>query len=201
MRQNAEIVAVTGGEGATSQGDWHEAMNFAGIHKLPVLFIIENNHYAISVPLALQVGGQDLAARAAGYGMPGIAVNGLNPLECYKAVKDAAERARRGDGPTLIEMRCVRLTAHSSDDNDRTYRTKEEKEADRQVDPIAFFQHYLLEHGILTEAADEDVRRRIEGEVNDATDYAEQAPAPVAEDLLKHVYATAEEVAEWRSKL
>ncbi|HMA33036.1 MAG TPA: thiamine pyrophosphate-dependent dehydrogenase E1 component subunit alpha [Chloroflexia bacterium] len=201
MRQNAEIVAAFGGEGATSEGDWHEAMNFAAIHKLPVLFIIENNHYAISVPLELQVGGQNLAARAAGYGMPGVAVNGLNPLECYQAVKAAADRARAGDGPTLIEMKCIRLTAHSSDDNDRTYRTKEDKEADRQRDPVAFFQHYLHEHGILDEAKDALVRKRIDEEVEDATNYAETAPAPVAEDLMKHVYATPEEVAEWRSKL
>jgi 2-oxoisovalerate dehydrogenase E1 component alpha subunit len=201
LRKNSAVVAGFGGEGSTSEGDWHEAMNFAGIHKLPVLFIIENNHYAISVPLPLQVGGQDLVARAVGYGMPGVGVNGLNPLECYKAVKDAADRARRGEGPTLIEMRCLRLTAHSSDDNDRTYRTKEEKEADRKADPIAFFQHYLMEHGILSEADHEEIRRKIDAEVNDATDYAEQAPAPVAEDLLKHVYATEEEVAEWRSKL
>ena len=201
LRQNREVVVVSGGEGSTSQGDWHEAMNFAGIHKLPVLFIIENNHYAISVPLALQVGGQHVEARAAGYGMPGVSVDGLNPLTCYAAVKEAADRARRGEGPTLIEMRCVRLTAHSSDDNDRTYRTKEDKEADRKVDPIAFFQHYLQEHGILDEATDGTLRARIAAEVEDATDYAEKAPEPKAEDLLKHVYATEEEVAAWRSKL
>ncbi len=201
LRQNAEVVAVTGGEGSTSQGDWHVSMNFAGIHKLPVLFVIENNNYAISVPLPLQVGGQHLEARAEGYGMPGVSVDGINPLECYRAVRDAAARARAGEGPTLIEMRCIRMTAHSSDDNDRTYRTKEDKEADRQREPIAFFQHYLTEHGILDEETDQTLRKRISAEVNDATDYAEQAPEPRAEDILQHVYATPEEVAAWRSKL
>lgn len=201
MRKNQEVVATFGGEGATSEGDWHEAMNFAAIHKLPVLFIIENNNYAISVPLSMQVGGQNVAARAEGYGMAGVGVNGLNPLECYQAVKDACDRARRGDGPTLIEMRCIRLTAHSSDDNDRTYRTKEEKEADRKIDPIAFFEHYLQEHGLLDEATNATLRKRIDDEVEDATNYAEKAPNPVAADLLKHVYATEEEVAAWRSKL
>jgi 2-oxoisovalerate dehydrogenase E1 component alpha subunit len=176
-------------------------MNFASIHKLPVLFIIENNHYAISVPLELQVGGQHLAARAAGYGMAGVEVNGLNPLECYQAVKAACDRARAGEGPTLIEMKCIRLTAHSSDDNDRTYRTKEDKELDRQRDPVAFFEHYLREHGVLDDNADALLRKRIDAEVEDATNYAEQAPAPRAEDLLKNVLATEEEVAAWRSKL
>jgi 2-oxoisovalerate dehydrogenase E1 component alpha subunit len=201
MRQNREVVATFGGEGSTSEGDWHEAMNFASIHKLPVIFIIENNHTAISVPLQLQVGGQHLAARAAGYGMAGVEVNGLNPLECYQAVKVACDRARAGEGPTLIEMKCIRLTAHSSDDNDRTYRTKEDKELDRQRDPVAFFEHYLREHGILDDNADAMLRKRIDEEVEDATNYAEQAPAPRAEDLLKNVLATEEEVAAWRSKL
>ncbi len=200
LRHNAEVAIVFGGEGATSQGDWHEAMNFAGIHKLPVLFIIENNHYAISVPLALQVAGQHIETRAAGYGMPGLSVDGVDPLACYGAVQEAAGRARRGEGPTLIEMRCIRMTAHSSDDNDRTYRTKEDKEADRQRDPIAFFQHYLQEHAILDEATDAALRKRIAAEVEDATDYAERAPEPSADDLMDHVYATPEEVAEWRSK-
>jgi len=163
--------------------------------------VAEKNGYAISVPRSKQSAAPSIAHKGVGYGVPGIRVDGNDVLALRSVLSEAIERARRGDGPTLIEMRCVRLTAHSSDDNDRTYRTKEEKEADRKVDPIAFFQHYLLEHGILTEAADEEVRRRIEAEVNDATDYAEQAPAPVAEDLLKHVYATEEEVAEWRSKL
>ena len=200
MRHNSEVCAVFGGEGSTSQGDWHEAMNFAAIHKLPVLFIIENNHYAISVPLESQVGGQNLAGRAAGYGMVGEAVDGLNPLECYRAVKAACDRARAGEGPTLIEMKCIRITAHSSDDNDRTYRSKEGKEADRLREPVAFFQGYLLEHGVLTADADALLRKRIDAEVEDATNYAEQAPAPVAADLMKHVYATEEEVAAWRSK-
>ncbi|MGI8587008.1 MAG: thiamine pyrophosphate-dependent dehydrogenase E1 component subunit alpha [Chloroflexia bacterium] len=200
MRGNSEVCATFGGEGATSEGDWHEAMNFASIHKLPVLFVIENNHYAISVPLELQVGGS-LTARAESYGMPGVGVNGLNPLDCYAAVKEAARRARAGEGPSLLEMKCIRLTAHSSDDNDRTYRTKENKEADRQRDPVAFFQHYLMEHGVLDEQTDELIRKRIDEEVEDATDYAEKAPAPVAEDLFKNVYATQEEVAAWRSKL
>jgi 2-oxoisovalerate dehydrogenase E1 component alpha subunit len=201
MRNNREVCAVFGGEGSTSEGDWHEAMNFAAIHKLPVLFIIENNNYAISVPLHLQVGGK-IVDRAHGYGMVGVAVDGTNPLESYKAVKEACDRARAGEGPTLIEMKCIRITAHSSDDNDRTYRDKAEKEAERQQrDPVPSFQQYLMQHGILTEDQDALIRKRIDEAVEDATDYAEKAPAPKAEDLLKNVIATPEEVAAWRSKL
>jgi 2-oxoisovalerate dehydrogenase E1 component alpha subunit len=133
--------------------------------------------------------------------MPGVSVDGTDPIESYAAVKEAVERARRGDGPTLIELRCIRITAHSSDDNDRTYRTKEEKEEARAAgDPIAKFEHYLLEQGVLTEAQEQEIRQRITREVNDATDFAEQAADPVAADAEKHVLATPEEVAAWRSK-
>jgi 2-oxoisovalerate dehydrogenase E1 component alpha subunit len=139
--------------------------------------------------------------RGAAYGMPGVSVDGTDAVASYAAVQEAVARARRGEGPTLLEMRCIRITAHSSDDNDRTYRTKEEKEAERAAgDPIAKFEHYLLEQGVLTEAQEQEIRARIAREVNDATDYAEQQPNPVAEDATKHVYATPEEVAEWRSK-
>lgn len=200
-RKSDEVVAGFGGEGSTSQGDWHEAMNFAAIHSLPVLFVVENNKYAISVPLHLQMHIDSVAVRGGAYGMPGVSVDGTDPIASYAAVVDAVARARRGEGPTLIELRCIRITAHSSDDNDRTYRTKEEKEAERAAgDPIAKFEHYLQEQGVLTEAQEQEIRQRIAAEVNDATDYAEQQPNPVAEDAEKHVLATPEEVAAWRSK-
>ena len=126
------MVAGFGGEGSTSQGDWHEAMNFAGIHKLPVLFVVENNKYAISVPLHLQMPPSSVAVRARGLRHARRQRGRHRPArDATRRSKDAVERARRGDGPTLLELRCIRITAHSSDDNDRTYRTKEEKEAER----------------------------------------------------------------------
>ena len=202
LRGTDEVAAGFGGEGSTSQGDWHEAMNFAAIHSLPVLFVVENNKYAISVPLHLQMHTATVAVRGAAYGMPGVSVDGTDPIESYAAVREAVLRARRGEGPTLLEMRCIRMTAHSSDDNDRSYRTKEEKEAERAAgDPVAKFEHYLLEQGILTEAQEQEFRTRIAAEVNDATDYAEKAADPRVEDVLLHVYATPEEVAAWRSRL
>ena len=144
MRGEDGVVLTCGGEASTSAGDWHEAMNFAGIHDLPVVFLIENNVYAISVPETLQVAGS-IAARAEGYGFPGVAVDGNDVLAVYEAVREAVDRARRGEGPTLIEARTYRLTAHSSDDDDRRYREKEEIEGWRQKDPITRFERYLEE--------------------------------------------------------
>lgn len=119
---------VTFGEGSSNQGDFHEGANFAAVHKLPVIFMCENNKYAISVPYDKQVACENISDRAVGYGMPGITVNGNDPLEVYQAVKEARERARRGEGPTLIETISYRLTPHSSDDDDSSYRGREEVE-------------------------------------------------------------------------
>src|SRR5881296_1883451 len=113
LRGLDEVTAVYFGDGATSTGDCHEAMNFAGVHKLPVIFVCEFNGYAISVPLDKQVGGLSVATRAQGYGFPGVTVDGSDPLACYAAAREAHDRARRGDGPTLIEAKVVRLTSHS----------------------------------------------------------------------------------------
>ena len=138
-------------------------MNFAGVHKLPVIFVCENNGYAISVPLDKQVGGGRVAVRAEGYGFPGVLVDGSDPLACYAAAKEAHERARRGEGPTLIEARVVRLTSHSSDDDQRRYRDPAEVEALKEQDPIARFAGQLREWGLLTDERDEELRSRGQG--------------------------------------
>ena len=147
------VVYVSGGEGSTSEGDWHEAMNFAGIHKLPVVFLIQNNLYAISVPAAEEVAGQ-IADRAEGYGMRGVVVDGNNVLEMYGTASAAVERARAGEGPTLIEAKTYRYYAHTSDDDDKLYRTREEVELWRRKDPLPNFRQYLVEQRVLTEAAE-----------------------------------------------
>lgn len=134
LENKDHVVLTTCGEGSSNQGDWHEACNFAGVHKLPVIFMVENNKYAISVPLSKQVAGGEVWKRAEGYGFPGIKVDGNNPLEVYKAVKEAAERGRKGEGPTLIEAVSYRLVPHSSDDDDRTYRAREEVEEAKKKD-------------------------------------------------------------------
>ena len=128
MEKKDLVTFVTFGEGSSNQGDFHEGANFAGVHKLPVIFMCENNKYAISIPVEKQLACKNVSDRAIGYGMPGYTVDGNDPLAVYKAVKEAADRGRRGEGPTLIETVSYRLTAHSSDDDDRVYRDKEEVE-------------------------------------------------------------------------
>jgi 2-oxoisovalerate dehydrogenase E1 component alpha subunit len=188
-----DVVTMTQfGEGTSNQGEIHEAMNFAGVHKLPVIFVCENNGYAISVPLAKQVGGLSVAARAQGYGFPGVLVDGSDPLACYAAAKEAHERAVRGDGPTLIEARVVRLTSHSSDDDQRRYRDPAEVEALKNQDPIARFATQLREWGLLTDEREEQLRAEVKAEVNDASRRAEARPEPDVATAERLVYAEPE---------
>lgn len=198
MKGLDEVTVISHGEGATSKGDWHESLNLAGIHNLPVLFLCENNQYAISVPVPQQVAGGSVAARGVGYGMPGVAVDGTDVLAVYEATREAARRARAGEGPTLLEAITYRLTAHSSDDNDRTYRGREEIEMWRAKEPLPKFRQYLLDNGVAAEEEIVEIKKRIDAEVNDATDWAEVQPNPVAEDATYFVYATPEEKAQWR---
>ena len=126
IRKTGQVALTTMGEGSSNQGDVHEGLNFAAIHKLPFVFVVENNGYAISVPAAMEVSVADVADRASGYGIPGVVVDGADVLACYAAARDAVARARAGDGPTLIEAKVTRLTAHSSDDQQTKYRSAEE---------------------------------------------------------------------------
>jgi 2-oxoisovalerate dehydrogenase E1 component alpha subunit len=185
-----DVVAITSfGEGTSNQGEVHEAMNFAGVHKLPVIFECENNGYAISVPLAQQVGGLSVAARAQGYGFPGVTVDGNDPLACYAAATEAHDRARRGEGPTLIEAVVVRLTSHSSDDDQRRYRDPAEVEDLKQHDPIPLFATRLTAAGLLTTELDEKYRAEIKAEVNEASKRAEARPDPDVTTAERWVYA------------
>ena len=186
VQGSSGVVMVSSGEGATSEGDWHEAMNFAGIHKLPVVFLIQNNLYAISVPAAEEVAGS-LAARAPGYEIPGIEIDGNNVLEVYGAVSAAAERARNGEGPTLIEAKTYRYYAHTSDDDDKLYRSSEEVEVWRRKDPIARHRQYLVESRLLDQATEGSIDDEVNRAVADAVATAEAAPDPT--DAMSHVYA------------
>ena len=188
QRKEDAVTAVYFGEGSASQGDTHEAMNFAGIHKLAVIFVCENNGYAISVPQSQQMAIQNLADRAAGYGFPGVVVDGNDVLACYEVARQAVERARRGEGPSLIEVKTYRFTAHSSDDDDKRYRKAEEVATWRQKDPIQRYASYLRDAGTLTAAVEEEITARITEQVDDATEYAEQAPDPTPDDLTTFVY-------------
>ena len=189
MRGDDVVTMTQFGEGTSNQGEVHEAMNFAGVHHLPVIFVCENNGYAISVPLDRQVAGGSVAARAAGYGMPGVVVDGGDVLGCYAAAHDAHERARRGEGPSLIEARVVRLTSHSSDDDQRRYRDPAEVEGLKERDPIPQFGSELRAAGVLTDERDEAIRAEVKAEVNDASRRAEARPEPTADDAHERVYA------------
>ncbi|MFP3375340.1 3-methyl-2-oxobutanoate dehydrogenase subunit alpha [Bacillus sp. SIMBA_069] len=189
MEKKDLVTFVTFGEGSSNQGDFHEGANFAGVHKLPVIFMCENNKYAISIPVEKQLACKNVSDRAIGYGMPGYTIDGNDPLAVYKSVKEAADRGRRGEGPTLIETVSYRLTAHSSDDDDRVYRDKEEVEEAKKKDSIITFAAYLKEAGVLTEEFEKQMLDEIMHIVNEATEYAENAPYAAPEDALKHVYA------------
>ena len=185
------VVGTWFGEGGTSEGDWHGAMNFAGIHKLPLVFICENNQYAISVHESKQVAGS-VHGRAAGYGMPGHLGDGNDVLETYRLVKEAVDRARAGEGPSLIELRTYRFYSHTSDDDDRTYRTKEEVDEARLKDPIPRFEKYLRSVGILDDKKVEEITENARTQVSEDSKEAEAADFPDAIDAAKHVYADLE---------
>ena len=189
MRGQPTVVATYFGDGATSQGDIHESMNFAAIHKLPVLFLVENNHYAISVPQSSQMAVANVADRAAAYGMPGVTVDGTDVLAVYEATAVAAKRAVAGGGPTLVEYDVERYLPHTSDDDDTTYRTKEQLEEGRKRDPLLKLQRLLTEAGLLTEERDAEYRAAAKREIDAATDASEAAPYPETDDFFKHVYA------------
>lgn len=189
MQKEDFVTLTTLGEGSSNQGDFHEALNFAGVHKLPVITMVENNKYAISVPVEKQIACEKVSDRAQGYGMPGYTVDGNDPLAVYEAVKEAADRARRGEGPSLIETVSYRLTAHSSDDDDRTYREQEEVEEAKKKDSLITFKAYLQEVGVLTDEKEQQLEDELKNIINDATDYAENAPYAEPESALKYVYA------------
>ncbi|RTE09686.1 thiamine pyrophosphate-dependent dehydrogenase E1 component subunit alpha [Paenibacillus whitsoniae] len=191
MKKQDFVTLATFGEGSSNQGDFHEGCNFAGVHKLPVIFVCENNQYAISIPIHKQVAGK-IADRALGYGFPGIQVDGTDALEMYRVTKEARERALRGEGPTLIEMMCYRINPHSTSDDDMLYRTKEEVEENRKKDGVQKFKEYLIACDLWSEKQDAELDAQQKLLINEATKYADQAPYPKPEDTLLHVYAEGE---------
>src|ERR1700738_863943 len=147
QRKKDSVTAAFFGEGAASQGDTHEALNFAGIHKLAVVFVCENNGYAISVPLAKQAGNTDLHLRASGYGMAGVQVDGSDVPAVYAVAREAVRRARAGEGPTLVEARIKRINSHTSEDNQAKYRTAQDIAEALEHDPVARFEAWLAGRG------------------------------------------------------
>ncbi len=177
------------GEGGSNKGDFHEGLNFAAVHKLPAIFFCENNGYAISVPQRKQMAIEDVAIRAAGYGMVGITVDGNDPIAIYEVMRAARQRAINGEGPTLVEAKVYRFTPHSSDDDDRMYRGREEVAEAHARDPIPAFGRRLQDLGVIDESEDRDLQAEIAAEVDAAVDSADASPQPSAADLLTHIFA------------
>ena len=186
--EKGRAVLVTCGDGTTSEGEWHESMNFAAIHKLPLVMLVENNEWAISTPLNKQMAQPEIWKRAAGYGMPGRRFNGFDPVETYGVVNEALERARSGGGPTLLEGMCYRFLAHSTDDNDMTYRTKEEVTERRKMDPVPMFETVMVDIGAIDAAGLEAMKKDVLRETNEATDKAEALPYPAPSELYTNLY-------------
>ena len=187
MKGEDRVVIVYFGDGASSAGDTHEAMNFASVHKLPVIFFCENNRYAISVPLSKQMAIDSVAIRAEGYGIPGFEVDGCDISAVYEATWQAAQRAREGLGPTLIEARVERYLPHTSDDDDSIYRAQEEIEEARKRDPLKILKDHLVRNGSLEEEEDQIIHDEARRLVNEATEEAELAPYPETTDFFNHV--------------
>ncbi len=189
-RQGHGRVAMTWfGDGAASRGDFHEGINLAAVLHLPVIFVCNNNQYAYSTPLAQQTLVRDIATRAAGYGIPGVGVDGNDVLAVYRAARDAVARARRGEGPSLIECKTMRMRGHSEHD-DASYVPRELLEEWRAKDPIRRVDTRLREAGILTPEEEARVTRRIAEELEAAVAWAEASPFPDGKDVAQGVYTT-----------
>ena len=191
LRGEDDVTVTYFGDGATAGGDFHEGLNFAGIQKLPVIFVCENNGYAISETFDKESAAKNVADHAAANAMPGETVDGMDVLAVYEAMKRAVARARRGEGPTLLECKVYRFVPHTSDDDDRVYRSRDEVERWKTRDPILVLRRRLTEAGVLNDALVAETKRRVRREVDDATDFAERAPVPDAATVMRHVYAEA----------
>jgi 2-oxoisovalerate dehydrogenase E1 component alpha subunit len=191
LRRTGEVVLTTMGEGASNQGDVHEGLNFAAIHRLPMVYVVENNGYAISVPSERELPTRDVASRAAAYGIPGVIVDGADVLACYRAAREAVRRARAGEGPSLIEAKVERLTAHSSDDQQTRYRTEAELASQRARDPLPRFREELRAAGLLGDEDEARLRADVVAIVDDATTFAAAQPDPTIESALRWVFAEA----------
>jgi pyruvate dehydrogenase E1 component alpha subunit len=190
IKGDRTVIAAYLGDGATSEGDFHVAMNFAGVFRAPVVFICQNNHWAISVPTAKQTASESIAIKAQAYGFPGVKVDGNDAVAVYEAVRAAVERARSGGGPSLVECETYRIGAHSSSDDPTRYRDEGEVETWRKRDPIEILRGRLKAMGLWSATDEDALRARLLTEVNAAIAEAEQKPDPPRESLFEDVYST-----------
>ncbi len=183
-----EVVLTCFGEGSTAEGDFHEGLNWAGIYKLPVIFLCENNQYAISEPVSKEMPVKNVADRATAYNIAGVVVDGNDALQVYRVIREAAERARRGEGATLVEAKTYRPVPHSSDDDDRTYRSREEVDEWKKKDPVLKMRQYLESVGLLDESRVAEFEARAKAAVDDANTFARNQPFPPGEAALEQVW-------------
>ncbi len=188
IRGDDVVTLVYFGDGATSQGDFHAGMNFAGVFKTPTVFFCKNNQWAISVPVSRQTASETLAEKAQAYGFEGVRVDGNDLLAVYRSTKEAVDKARTGGGPTMIEAVTYRMGPHSSSDDPSRYRSKEEVEEWGRRDPIERFRRYLELKGLWTRGADEPLRKELDDLISETIREVEKAPPPPLESLFEDVY-------------
>ena len=189
IRREPSVTMVYFGDGAASEGDFHEGLNFAGVMKAPVVFFCNNNGWATSVPFEKQTAGESIAMRAESYGFSGVEVDGMDVLAVREVTKVAVDRARSGEGPTLIEAHTIRMMPHSISDDHTRYRTQEELEGERELDPLGKFKGFLLTSGVLDADKDKELWEKAEAETEDAVAFAEAAPEPAPESSLERLFA------------
>lgn len=189
FKKDNTVVLTSFGDGATSQGEFHSAMNFAGVFKVPVVFLCENNQYAISLPFRRQTASENVAVKAEAYGFEGVLVDGNDVLAVYKATKAAADKARSGGGPTLIEAQTYRMGGHSSSDDPNRYRSVEEVEHWKDRDPIKRYRIYLMKKGLITEQEDRRFQEEVEKELVTTIKECEKTPMPPKLSMFTDVYA------------
>jgi pyruvate dehydrogenase E1 component alpha subunit len=188
MEKTDNVVVAYFGEGASNTGDFHEALNFAGVQRLPVIFVCENNLYAYSVPVEKSMAIDDVADRASSYGFDGVSINGNDVLAVYQSTQGALARARNGEGPTLIECKTYRWHGHSEHDK-AFYRTDEELAMWKSRDPIPTFTTYLQSRGVLSDDKLKEIEDRVTATIDDAVEFAMNAPDPAPEDAVGDLYA------------
>lgn len=188
IRKEDTVFMTYFGDGGTSSNDFHCGLNFAAVYDSPVVFVCENNHWAISLPVQEQTASETIAAKAQAYGMPGVRVDGNDILAVYRVCKEAVERARKGEGPTLVETVTYRMGSHSSSDDADRYRDKKEWESWKKRDPILRFQRYLEQKGIWDEAFEKEIAEEAKQRINDAIKRAEERKPPAPPSLFDDVY-------------
>jgi pyruvate dehydrogenase E1 component alpha subunit len=188
LKGDASAVMAYMGDGATSKGDFHEGLNFAGVFGVPIVFVCQNNQWAISVPVKRQTAAKTLAQKAIAYGFPGIRVDGNDIFAVYQAASEALARARKGEGPTLIECLTYRMGDHTTADDASRYRSREEVENWKQKDPIERLRKHMEKRGLWSKAYDQAVRSEAKEKVEQAVREEEGFPAPDPRDMFRFTY-------------